>query len=93
MPDGVHQVGFAQPGVTIDEKRVVRLRGSLRDGARRGVRHLVVVADDERFERVARLSVPAQTPRRPRPGPGPRRRRTTGGKSVKGGFNGGKGRG
>ena len=52
VPDGVHQVGFAQAGVAIDEQRIVGLRGGLGHGEGRGVGHLVVGADDEGLERV-----------------------------------------
>jgi hypothetical protein len=52
VANGVHQVGFAQPGVAIDEKGIVGLRRSLGDRQGGGVGHLVVRADDEGFERV-----------------------------------------
>ena len=46
----VHQVGFAQAGVAVDEQRVVFRRGPLRDRKRRRVRKLVARADDKPLE-------------------------------------------
>ena len=42
MTDGMHQVGLAEPGITVEEKRIVGLSGGLRDGEGGGVGHLVV---------------------------------------------------
>ncbi len=53
VPDGVQQVGLAEPGVTVDEQRVVRLGRRLRDCDRGGVGEPVARPDDERLEQVA----------------------------------------
>ena len=55
VADGVQQVGLAQPGVAVDEQRVVRLGGRLGDGDGGGVREPVARPDDERLERVLRV--------------------------------------
>ena len=51
--DGLHQVGLAEPGGTVDEERVVGLARRLGDGVGRGGRELVGLADDEGVEGVA----------------------------------------
>jgi len=50
--DGLHEVGLPQPGVAIDEERVVDLAWGLADGVRRGGCELVGFPDDEVLERV-----------------------------------------
>ena len=55
LADRLEQVGLAEAGPAVDEERVVRLRGSFRDGQRRRVREAVRGADDEGVERVLRL--------------------------------------
>ena len=51
--DGLHEVCLAEPGVAVDEERVVDLAGRLRDGVRGGGRELVRLSDDEVVERVS----------------------------------------
>jgi len=51
----VHEVGFAQAGVAVNEKRVVGLRGGLSDRQSSGVRHLVIRTNDKCFERVPNI--------------------------------------
>jgi hypothetical protein len=58
VPNRVHQVGFAQAGVAVDEEGIVSLRGRLGDGAGGGLSHLVVVSDDEGLERIPRVERP-----------------------------------
>ena len=55
VPDGVQQVGLAQPGVAVDEQRVVGLGRGLGDRDGGGVGEPVARADDERLERVLRV--------------------------------------
>ena len=55
VPDGVQQVGLAQPGVAVDEQRVVRLGRRLGDRDGRGVGEPVARADDEGVEGVLRV--------------------------------------
>ena len=55
VADGVEQVGLAEPGVAVDEERVVRLRRRLGDGDRGGMGEAVGLADDEVVERVLRV--------------------------------------
>ena len=62
MPDRVQQVGLAQPGVTVDEQRVVRLGRRLGDRDRGRVREPVARADDERLERVLGVQPGAAEP-------------------------------
>ena len=88
VADRVQQVGLAQPGVAVDEQRVVGLAGRLghRDGG--GVREPVGRADDEGLEGVLRVepglerrgarrrrSTPASAAVRGRAAPAVRRRR------------------
>jgi len=51
----MHEVGFAQTGVTVNEQRVKGLRRSLGHRERRRMGKLVVGADDEILERVPRV--------------------------------------
>ena len=51
--DRLHEVGLAEPGVAVDEERVVDLAGRLGDGVGGGGGELVRLADDEVVERVA----------------------------------------
>ena len=53
VTNGVHQVGFTQPGVAIEEEGVVGLSRGLGDREGGGVGHLVVGADDEGLEGIA----------------------------------------
>ena len=81
MPDRVQQVGLAQPGLAVDEQRVVGLGRRLgdRDGGRVG--EAVARADDEGVEGVLRVQpgrldldrLPLGNPRAHRPAarPGP----------------------
>ena len=55
VPDGVEQVGLAQPGGAVDEQGVVGLRGRLGDRERGGVGETVRGTDDELVEGVARI--------------------------------------
>ena len=55
VADGVQQVGLAEPDRTVEEERVVAVRGALGDGARGGVGELVRAADDEGVEGVLRV--------------------------------------
>ena len=57
MPGRVHQVGLAHTHAAIEKQRVVSLGRLLGDGAGRGVRKFVGLADDECFEGVARLEL------------------------------------
>jgi hypothetical protein len=50
VSDGLHQVGLAQPGSSIDEERVIGLAGRLGGGVRRSGGELVGLADDEGVE-------------------------------------------
>ena len=50
--DRLHQVCFAEPGVAVDEERVVDLSGGLGAGVGGGCRELVRLSDDEVVERV-----------------------------------------
>ena len=68
VADRVQQVGLAQPGVAVDEQRVVGLAGRLGDGDGGGVREPVGRADDEGLEGV--LRVEAGLERRWARGPG-----------------------
>ena len=51
--DGLHEVGLAEAGRTVDEERVVLLPGRFGDGVRGGGGELVRLADDEVIEGVA----------------------------------------
>jgi hypothetical protein len=53
VPDGVHEVGLAEPDAAVDEERVVALAPRRRAGHRGGVRELVRGADDVVGEAVA----------------------------------------
>ena len=55
MPDRVEQVGLAQPGLAVDEQRVVGLGRRLGDRDRGGVGEPVARADDEGVEGVLRV--------------------------------------
>ncbi len=55
VPDRVQQVGLAQPGVAVDQQRVVGLARRLGDGDRGGVREPVGRADHEGLEDVLRV--------------------------------------
>ena len=55
VPDGVHQVGLAEAGGAVEEEGVVGLRGRLGDGKGGGMGELVILADDEVLEGVARI--------------------------------------
>ena len=55
VADRVQQVGLAQPGLAVDEERVVRLGRRLGDRDRRRVREAVARADDEGVEGVLRV--------------------------------------
>ena len=55
MADRVQQVGLAQPGVAVDEQRVVGLGRRLGHRDRGRVGEPVARADDERLEQVARV--------------------------------------
>ena len=55
VADGVQQVGLAQPGVAVDEQRVVGLGRRLGDGDGGGVGEPVAGADDEGVEGVLRV--------------------------------------
>jgi hypothetical protein len=55
LAHGLEQVRLAEAGAAVDEERVVRLRGRLRDRERRRVREPVRRADHERVERVLRV--------------------------------------
>jgi hypothetical protein len=63
MPDRMQQVGLAQPGVAVDEQRVVGLGRRLGDRDRRGVREPVARSDHERLERVLGVEPGAAQPR------------------------------
>ena len=52
VTDGVQEVGLAQPGVAVDEQRVVGLARRFCNGDRSGVREPVRGADDEGLEDV-----------------------------------------
>jgi hypothetical protein len=55
VTDRVEQVGLAQPGVAVDEQRVVGLAGRFGDSDGRGVREPVGRPDDEGLEDVLRV--------------------------------------
>ena len=55
VADRVQQVGLAQPGVAVDEQRVVGLGGGFGHGDGRGVREAVRGADHEGVEDVLRV--------------------------------------
>ena len=55
VPDRVQQVGLAEPGVAVDQQRVVGLARRLGDGDRGGVGEPVGRADDEGLEDVLRV--------------------------------------
>src|SRR5437764_53629 len=55
LPDGLHQMGFAQANAAVNEQWVVRARRRLRDGKTGGMRDFIVWADDERLECVSRI--------------------------------------
>ena len=55
LADGVHEVRFPESHSAVEKERVVNFARRLRDGAARGVRKLVVRADDERLKCVARV--------------------------------------
>ena len=65
VPDGVEEVGLAEPGVPVDEQRVVGTGRGLGHGLGGGVGEPVGRGDDEGLERVARDRGPV----RPRFGP------------------------
>ena len=58
VPDGMQQVGLAQPGAAVDEQRVVRTRRHLGDGQGGGVGEAVGRPDDEGVEGVAGIEPP-----------------------------------
>ena len=75
VADRVQQVGLAQPGLAVDEQRVVRLGRRLGHRDRGGVREPVARADDEGVEGVlrvepARLGVAPGCAAGPAPGDG-----------------------
>src|SRR6266498_2470100 len=55
LADRVQEVRLAKPNATVEKQRVVGLARSLGNGHRSGVRKRVVVAHDERVERVLRV--------------------------------------
>src|SRR2546423_12241848 len=55
LPDGLHQMGFAQANAAVNEQWIVRARRRLRDGKTGGMRDFIVRADDERLECVPRI--------------------------------------
>jgi hypothetical protein len=55
VADGLEQVGLAEPGVAVDEQRVVGEPGSFGDCEGRGVRETVGSTDDEAIEGVLRV--------------------------------------
>jgi hypothetical protein len=55
VADRVQQVGLPQPGLAVDEQRVVGLAGRLGDGNGGGVREAVGRTDDEGLEGVLRV--------------------------------------
>ena len=55
LADRVEQMGLAQPDTAVKEQRVVGFPGSLGDRLGGGTGEIVVVADDERLERVLRV--------------------------------------
>ena len=57
VPDGVHQVGLAHAHAAVQEQRVVRFGGLFRNGARRGVRKLIGLADHESVEGIAQIQL------------------------------------
>ena len=69
VPDGVHEVGLAQPHAPVQKERVVARAGLLRHRHSRGVSQLVPAPHDERLECVVGVKdafVPAgQRPARP----------------------------
>src|SRR6185312_265112 len=55
VPEGVQQVRLAEPGLPVDEQRVVRLGRGLGDRYRRRMREPVARADHEGLEGVLRV--------------------------------------
>ena len=55
MSDRVHQMRFAETHAAVQEQRIVRHARRFDDRERRRVREVVGLADDEGFERVARI--------------------------------------
>src|SRR4051812_38789912 len=55
LADRLHQVRLAETDAAVDEERVVSASRGLRDRETRGVRNLVVRADDKRIESVTRI--------------------------------------
>ncbi len=53
MSHGMEEVGLAEPGVAVDEQRVVVAAGLFGDRHRRRIWEPVGGSDDEVFERVA----------------------------------------
>jgi hypothetical protein len=65
VADRVQQVGLAEPGLAVDEQRVVGLGRRLGDRDGRGVREAVGGADDEGLEGVLGLSRAGSAATRP----------------------------
>ena len=59
VADRLHQMGLAQPHSTVEEKRVIGLRGLLGDGLSGGMCELIRAANDETFKSVARIQLMA----------------------------------
>ncbi len=57
MPDRVHQMRLSQTDAAVQEKRIIRMRGSAGHGLRRGVSEAVENADDELFESITSIKV------------------------------------
>src|SRR6476469_9290591 len=55
LADGLHQMGLAQTDAAVNEQRIVRSRGRLRDGETGCVRDFIIRADDERVKGVPRI--------------------------------------
>ena len=55
--NGIEKVRLPNAGRAVDEKRVIRIRGLLRNGDGGGVCKLVAVADDEVIERKLRVEL------------------------------------
>src|SRR6266481_4329142 len=55
LADGLHEMGLAQTDAAVNEQRIVRSRGRLRDSETGCMRDFVIPTDDERFECVSRI--------------------------------------
>ena len=62
MTDGLHQVGLAHADATVEEERVVGLRGMLADSARRSMSKLIAGAGDEIVEGVLGIKLSGAVP-------------------------------